>query len=93
VIGHQQGFAKDGLAVAPGDFGEQIGFGTRDQILQGFQIFAEIFDTFVPRCGVGWSFGWRPVTLRPGGRFVFRVAAEFQDVPLGDAHVFKQHPG
>src|SRR5581483_9406230 len=35
----------------------------------------------------------RPVTVWKTRRLVFRVAAELEDVPLGNPHVFQQHPG
>src|SRR5690348_8086126 len=37
-----------------------------------------------------WLFG--PIFRRPLGRFMLRIAAEFQNVPGRDAHVFEQFP-
>src|SRR5579872_4790234 len=52
-----------------------------------------LFNTLVPRIGAGRLGGLRPVAFGPLRRFVLRVAAEFEDVPLRDADVFDQHPG
>src|SRR5208282_2598383 len=92
VIGHQQGFAENGLAVAPWDSGQQVGLGIFYQILHRLEVLPEFFHTCIPNGGGRRSFCLRPIPFGPFRRDVFRVAAEFQNVPLRDAQVFQQHP-
>lgn len=93
VVGDQEGFAEDGLAVPPWDFREQIGFGIADQLFQSGQIDLKRFDAFVPGRGARRGRGFGPVVVRPFGGDVFRVAAEVEDVALRDAQMFEEHPG
>jgi len=93
VVGEHQGFAQDGLAVAPWNFGEQICPWIADQFLHFFQVGAELVHAFRPGSGIGGRGGFRPVSLGPFWRDMFRIAAEFEDVPLGDAKVLEDHPG
>ena len=72
VVGHQQGLAQNGLAVAPGDAGVQIGLWVRHQVLHGLQIFAELLNTFVPCGRTRRSFRLRPIAFGPLGRRVLR---------------------
>ena len=93
MVGYQQGFAEDGLAGAPGDWREQICFAIRDQSLDGFQVAAKIADGVVPGSGVGGrGRGW-PIFVVPFAVFVCWVGAEVEDVLLGDAEMFEEHPG
>lgn len=92
MIGEEQGFTEDGLAVTPGDFDEEIGLGILYEVLHGFQIGAEVLDAGVPgRVARRGSRFW-PVVVRPFRSCVIWVAAEFQDVPLREAQVFEEHP-
>lgn len=93
VVGYEQGFAEDGLAFAPGDLCEEIGLGIFHEIVHGFRVAVDLVDAFVPGVGGGRLGGFRPVSFGPFRRFVFEVAAEFEDVGLGDADVFEEHPG
>ena len=93
VIGQEQGFAEDGLAVAPGDAGEQVSLGILHERLHGLQVAAELLDAFGPGCGGGRGRSFRPVAFGPFRGDVFFVAAEFEDIPLGQTEVFEEHPG
>ena len=93
VVGYKQGLAKNCLAVAPGNFGEQIGLGIGDQVEQSFLIGAELLDAFGPGCVAGRDGSFRPVAFGPFGGDVLGVPAEFDNVPLSDAEVLEEHPG
>src|SRR5579863_6835966 len=93
MIRHQQGLAQYGLAVAPGDFREEVGPRIFDQIAHSFQIPLELFDAFAPRLTTMRRLGLRPISLRPRRRLVLRVAAELENIPQSDAQVFEEHPG
>src|SRR5688572_11473247 len=76
-----------------GNRGEQIGRWVGDQGAHGRQVRAERVYRPVPGGVVGRGVPTRPVAVRPGRRDVPRVAAELQDVPLGDAQMFQEPPG
>ena len=93
VVGDEQGFAEDGLAVSPGNFCEQISLRIADQFFHGFRIILESLDALVPRCGAWRRRGFGPVIIGPFGGDIFWVAAEVENVALRDAQVFEKHPG
>jgi len=92
VSGQEQSFAEDGLAVSPGNLGEEIGLRIFHQGLHGLQVSAEFLDAGVPGSAAGRGGGFRPVVIGPFRRLVPGVAAEFEDVRLGEAQVFEEHP-
>lgn len=92
VIGDEHGFTQDGLALAVRDASEEIRFRVLNQFDHGAQIGVEIANAAVPGGGVGRSGGGRPVAGRERRRDVAQIAAEFEDVPLGDAEMFEQLP-
>src|SRR5258708_6921075 len=92
VVGYEQGFTQDGLAVSPWNARQQISLGIRNQILHRFQILAELLNAFVPRGCARRSLCFWPVSLRPFGRLVFAVAAEFENIPLPHPKLPHHHP-
>jgi len=54
---------------------------------------SQCLKTSLPRRCMGWRIAFRPIAVRESGGNVFRVAAEFQDVPLSNAHVLNESPG
>ena len=93
MVGHKQGFAKDGLAVTPWDQGDQVGGRIGHQILHGLVVFVKCLHTPVPRYLGGRRQSVRPIAIRPRWRSVFGIAAEFQNVPLGNPHMLEETPG
>ena len=92
MIGYEQRFAEDGLALAPGDLREEIGLRIFHEILQGFCVAVDLVDAFVPGVGSGGLGGFRPVSFGPLRGFVLCAAAELEDVGLRDADVLEEHP-
>ena len=92
VIGNQHGFAKDRLAVSPGNLGKKIGLRIFDQLLHRPKIVVKGVNALVPGGRARRRRAFRPVVIRQRERLVFRVDAELQDVPLRQAHVLDQHP-
>lgn len=93
VVGDEEGLAQDGLSVAPGNFGEEIGLGVFDERPHGLEVASKLLDALVPGGSVGRRGGFRPVSGGPGRRDVFGIAAELEDVPLSETEVFEEHPG
>ena len=60
--------------------------------LHGLEVPAKSLDAGIPRSRRGRGFAARPVALGPIGGNMLSVTAEFEDVPLRDAHVLEQHP-
>ncbi len=72
VVDDEQGFAEEGLAIAVGDFGEEVVGGVGDEVGELFVVFMEGGDAFVPRgvggrCGVGRPIGFGPLEGRVAG--------------------------
>ena len=93
VIRDEKRFPKNRWPVAVGNRYKQIRRGVGYQILQGSQISAEGFQALFPSHRIRRRVPVRPVTIRERWRDVFWIPAEFEDVPLGDAHVFEEVPG
>ena len=93
VIGDEECFAQDRLAVTVRDFSEEIVGGIRNEILHLFQIAAKLLNRFIPKAGIAGTSRLWPITFGPFRRDVIRSAAEFQDVPLRDSHVLEHLPG
>src|SRR6266853_6405009 len=92
VVGEQERFAQDRLAVAVRNFSEEISRGIRNEIFHLFQITAEISDCFLPKFRIAGFVGPWPISFRPFRRSVTFVAAEFENVPLRDPHVLEHLP-
>ena len=92
VVGEDEGFAQNGLALAVGDFGVEIGARIFDELNHFAQIVFKGFDGFVPLFFARRDRGLRPVAFGKFGRDVRVIAAKFQNVPLGDADVFEELP-
>src|SRR5581483_10865409 len=92
MIGDQKRFAQDGLPIAMRNFRVQIGFLVRDEFGHGLQIGAKATQAVVPGCRVSRRRALGPIAFGPGRRLMLRIAAEFQNVPLRDAHVLQQLP-
>lgn len=93
VVGDEEGFAEDGLAGAVRERREEVRVFVLHEFDHGVEIGVEGFDRVVPGFGVGRRGRFWPVAGRPIRRNVFRVAREFEDVPLRKAHVFEHFPG
>src|SRR5262249_13045770 len=63
-----------------------------DQILHCLQIRAKCGDRLAPGFGVGRCVVLRPVAVGELRRNVTRIAAELENIPLADAHVFQKTP-
>ena len=92
MVGYQERFTQQGLSVAMGDLSGEIAVGAGDKFLHGFKVGQDLFHAFVPGFVAGRRFGFGPVFIRPLRRFVFGGAAEFKNVPLGNADVLQQLP-
>src|SRR5882724_3656203 len=94
VIGHQHYLPQQRLPFSPGERREEILGRVEDQRLHGLPIHPERPQRRLPPVIVGWCGGRRPVALRPFRRLVgsVLVAAEPQDVLLGEPHVLDQLP-
>src|SRR5579859_4363429 len=51
------------------------------------------FQAYFPGNGVMRRWALRPIARRPIRRNVHGIAAEFENIPLRDAHVLEQFPG
>src|SRR5947209_2362129 len=92
VVRYQHCFPKNRLSISPRNLCEQIRFRIAYELLHGFEILVERLNTLVPRrCGRWRRLLW-PIILRPAELFVFRIAAEIENVPLRDAQMFEEHP-
>ena len=94
VVGDEQGFAEEVLAVAPAEGFVEIGFGVFDEGDEVFEVGAHGGDGLVPGVGRGWLRRLGPVVVGPfdgvvaaGGR-----SGEVEDVALCDAEVLEELP-
>src|SRR3979409_2627399 len=92
VIGDEKSFAKNGLSCAVRDSGEEINLWIRHQLLHRRQVPGKQFQAFLPLLRIRGFRAFWPVSGGPVGRGMFRVAREFEDVPLRNAHVLQQFP-
>jgi len=92
MVGDEKDLAQDGLPVSPGNSPVEIGFGMGDEIFDGLQIFLEGRDACGPGLFRGRGFGCGPIFLGPFAGNIFWVAAELEEIPLGQAHVLQEHP-
>jgi len=90
VVGDEEGFAENGLAIAVGDLGVEIGRGIRDKLTHGVEVVADLGDGAVPIFGCG--IGFRPISVRPFWRLVCGIPAELEYIGGGDADMFEQLP-
>ncbi len=92
VIGDQQSLAQQRLAVAPGELDEEVARRILNQVAHRLEVPAKSLDAGLPRAVVRWRIVRRPIALGPRRRDVLGVAAELEDVPLGDPQVLDQPP-
>src|ERR1700752_2393176 len=92
VIGDEEGFAQNRLASAVGDSRKEISFGIVYQFFHRSQIFAERFQTFIPRFRTRWSRCLGPVSSWPLWRDMLGISGKLVDIPLPDGHGFEQFP-
>ena len=92
MVGEDEGFAQNGLALAVGDFGVEIGSRIFDQLDHFAQIVFEPLHRLIPLFFARRGRRLGPVALGKFGRDVLVVAAEFQNIPLRDAGVFEELP-
>src|SRR5579875_1255522 len=83
VIGDEQRFAEDGLAIAVRDWSKQIDRGIGNKILHRTQVLAKGGETAVPGGSIPRSIALRPVAVGKRRRNVFGTTIELQNVPLG----------
>lgn len=92
VIRELNGLAEQRLAVSVCEGREEVRLWIGHQRPHGSKIAVEGFYAFVPRLS-SWRLGTlRPVCRRPLRRCVFRVAAEFEHVPLSYTQVLEHFP-
>ena len=93
MIGDLKGLAEQILAIAMGKRRKKVRFWIIHEGPHGIEIGPEFFHAGIPGFRI-WRLGvLRPVTAWPAGRFVFRIPAEFEHVPLRYTEMFKQFPG
>src|SRR5258706_6201756 len=92
VVGDQERFAQDRLAVAMRNLGEEISRGLRNEIFHLFQIAAELGNCFLPKFRIAGFVGPWQISFGQFRRSVIFVAAEFENVPLRDPHVLEHLP-
>ena len=93
VVGNEQSFTQNRLTIAVRYRFAEAGRSARHQPAHRFEIGAKGLYGPGPRRAVGRSLCLWPIAGRPFGRAVRRIAAEFEDVPLSDAHVIDDFPG
>ncbi len=93
VVRDEKRFPENRMPVAVGNRCKQIRRGVGYEILHCFQISAEGFKALFPSRRIRRRVPVRPVTSRERWRDVFGVPAKFEDVQLGDAHMFEEAPG
>jgi hypothetical protein len=92
VIGQQQRLAQNRLPIAPWDPRIEIDLRSATSSLHRPQIFLECGHTRLPSFLIRGRFRRRPVSFRPFRGDMLCIAAELQNVPLAETHVFEQHP-
>src|SRR5262249_46144179 len=92
VICDQKPFAQDGLPISMRYWSKQVGRGVGDESTHCRQVRTKRINRLIPGAVIGRAIAARPITLGPGGRDVLRIAAKFQDVPLGDSHMLQETP-
>ena len=92
VVRDEQGLAEDRLAGPVRDAGRKVRRGIFYQPFHGAEVGLKRLNASVPGGRVGRRVGFRPVAFGKLRRDVLSVAAEFEDVPLRNAHVLEQPP-
>jgi len=92
VVGGQQHFAQDSLAIAVRNPRVEVDRVVGNQTAESLQVLAETVNAAIPGLGIGRLGRRRPVAVREFRRFVFGVSAELQNVPLCDPHMFQNFP-
>ncbi len=92
VVGNKQRLAENGLPVTVRNWGKQVRRGIGHEVLHSAQVSAEGINAAIPRRRGWWSRSLGPIAVGKLRRDMFRVAAEFKDVPLSDAHVLQEAP-
>jgi hypothetical protein len=95
VVGYEESFAEEVLAVSPPEWLEEIGFGIFDEGDKTFEVTVDSFDGVVPGVVVGRLRVPGPVVVGPldGVIAARRWRGEAEDVALGDAEMLKELPG
>src|SRR5215467_5643331 len=92
VVRKKQRFAKNRLAVTMRNLRAQVGLGIFYQADHFFQVTLERLQSLVPGGRVRRTWRFRPIALRKSGRDMFRIAAEFENVPLRNPRMFQKLP-
>lgn len=93
VIGDQERFAENCLAVVVRDFREEISRLSGDKICHLFQVTTELLYGLIPELCVSDLVRIGPIAFGKIWLYVVRIATEFQNVRLRDAHMFEHLPG
>ena len=92
VVGNEQGFAENRLSSAVRNSRKKICCWIHHQPFHRRKVAGKCFQTFLPRFCIRGFRAFGPVSGGPIGRDVFRIAREFENVPLRDPHVLQQFP-
>lgn len=92
VVGDQERLAQDCLTITVRDQRKEISGWIGHELLQLFQVLAESLYRLFPERDVASGIRVRPIAFRKIRRDMFWVAAEFQNVRLGDPHVLQHLP-
>ena len=93
MVRHQQRFAKNGLAVAMRNLGEQVVGLVPNKLSHRLEVVPEIRQALIPGKVIRRRVTDRPIAVRKVRRDVVGIPAEFQNVPLADSHVLNKTPG
>jgi hypothetical protein len=95
VVGYEESFAEQVLAVAPAEGFKEVGPWVLDEGLEVLEVGTNGSNGLVPCSRTGWQRGPWPVVLGPLQGLVAAGGwrGEVQDVALSDAEVFEKLPG
>src|SRR5437879_2942462 len=92
MVGHEQGFAQQRLPLPMRNGSEKIVGRIPYELSHFGQVSPERRRAGIPRRCVRRSIALGPVALRPLRRFMLRIAAEFENVPLRQAQMLQKPP-
>ena len=93
MVGNEQRFPQNCLTLTVRYPRVQVRRWITHQLAHGFEVGLKCLHALVPRHSVRRSLRFGPVSGGPFWRLVLRIPAEFEDVPLRQAHVLDDFPG